>query len=662
MSFLLPQQAFDLAHAHLRAGRWKEAETLLAGLAEIYPDEAEYLHLRGLALYHGGALPAALELFHRAIAAQPHAAHYYNNLGTLLNDLHRPDEAATACESALRLDPRCVEAHYNLGNARLQQREWAAAISAFRTTLQLQPGHPKAILNLGLALSAQGEVEAAIAHYRAALSLQPGNIAWLSNLGSFLLSQARLDEAAEIFQTILRLDPGNIVAWNNLANILKEQGRSGDALAAYRRALTLDPQSAEIHSNILLSLYLHPASTAERIAQEQRLWQQQHGEPLRRHFRPHLNDRSPERRLRVGYVSPDFRSHPVGHTLLPIFAAHDRAHFEWFCYSTTTPDAVTERFRAQATHWRDVGEITEEALAARIREDGIDILVDLALHTAHHRLLAFARKPAPVQVSWLGYPGTTGLAAIDYRLTDRFLDPSDSPGEISYEKPIRLPDCWCAFQAPADSPEVGELPADRAGHITFGSYNNFSKINDRVLDLWARLLLAVPDSRLLLLAKAGSHQERTRSFLQERGIAPHRLAFLGYRPTSSEPRQAEFLRRYHQIDVALDPFPYNGMTTTCEALWMGVPVITLVGATSMARASFSLLSNAGLSEFATDSEENYLRKAIELAHDRPRLAEWRKTLRPRMHSSLLMDVPRFARNIENAYREIWHHWCARSAG
>jgi predicted O-linked N-acetylglucosamine transferase (SPINDLY family) len=662
MSFLLPQQAFDLAHAHLRAGRWQEAQTLLARLAEIYPDEPEFLHLQGLALYHGGALPAALDLFQRAIAAQPHAAHYYNNLGTLLNDLHRPQEAAVACENALRLDARCVEAHYNLGNARLQQRQWAAAISAFRTTLQLQPGHPKAILNLGLALSANDEVEAAIAHYRAALSLQPGNIAWLSNLGSFLLNQARLDEAAEIFQTILSLDPGNIVAWNNLGNILKDQGRSGDALAAYRRALTLNPQSAEIHSNILLSLYLHPASTAETIAQEQRLWQQQHGEPLRRHFRPHLNDRSPERRLRVGYVSPDFRSHPVGHTLLPIFAAHDRAHFAWFCYSTAPPDAVTERFRAQATHWRDVEEMTEETLAARIREDGIDILVDLALHTSHHRLLAFARKPAPVQVSWLGYPGTTGLEAIDYRLTDRFLDPPDSQGELSYEKPILLPDCWCAFQAPAHSPEVGELPAARTGHITFGSFNNFSKINDRVLDLWARLLVAVPDSRLLLLAKVGSHQQRTRSFLQERGIAAHRLEFLGYRPTSKESRQADFLRRYHQIDIALDPFPYNGMTTTCEALWMGVPVITLVGATSMARASFSLLSNAGLSEFATDSEENYLRIAIELAHDQSRLAEWRKTLRSRMLSSPLTDVPRFARNIENAYREMWHHWCARSAG
>jgi predicted O-linked N-acetylglucosamine transferase (SPINDLY family) len=341
-----------------------------------------------------------------------------------------------------------------------------------------------------------------------------------------------------------------------------------------------------------------------------------------------------------------------------LFERHDREQFEILCYSAVTrSDWMTERFRALAGVWRNTVGVPDDRLAQMIREDGVDILVDLAMHTAGNRLPVFARQPAPVQVAWLAYAGSTGLPGIGYRLTDARIDPpgSRSCGTAwSAEEPVRLPDCWCCYHPVGETPEVNELPALSSKGVTFGSLNSFMKVHEGVLARWARVLEAVRGSRLVLLCPGEKARERVRSFFGARGIAAETVDLVDRLP------RAEYLSLYHGIDIGLDPFPYNGITTTCDAFWMGAPVLTLPGEMPASRAGLSLLSAVGLAEFAVSSEEDYVRVAVELAANLPRLAELRTTLRPRMQASPLMDAPSFAGNVEAAYRSMWERWCAAS--
>jgi predicted O-linked N-acetylglucosamine transferase (SPINDLY family) len=370
---------------------------------------------------------------------------------------------------------------------------------------------------------------------------------------------------------------------------------------------------------------------------------------------PHLNDRSPQRRLRIGYVSPDFRFHPVGRFLLPLLETHDRGNFEIFCYaSVDVPDALTDRCRAYTDAWRDVRDLSDEQLAQVVRRDRIDVLVDLTMHMAQNRLLLFARKPAPVQVTYLAYCGTTGLETMDYRLTDPHLDPPGGDERFYSERSVRLPETYWCYRPTIETPPVNPLPALAAGHVRFGSLNNFCKATPPTLAAWGRLLQAVPVSRLLLSARAGSHRDRVRGLLGEQGVASERVDFVDIQPV------AEYFALYQQIDVALDPFPYGGGTTSCDALWMGVPVVSLAGQTAVGRGGLSILTNVGLPDLAARDAGHYVQVAAELAQDLPRLSDLRATLRERMRNSPLMDAPRFARSVEAAYREMWRRWCHRA--
>jgi predicted O-linked N-acetylglucosamine transferase (SPINDLY family) len=325
-----------------------------------------------------------------------------------------------------------------------------------------------------------------------------------------------------------------------------------------------------------------------------------------------------------------------------------------FCYSdVVAEDTITQQFRKLADEWRSITGLTNERVAEMVRADQIDILVDLSLHMAHHRLLVFARKPAPVQVSWLGYPGTTGLNTIDYRLTDPFLDPLESTDDCYSEKSVRLPETFWCYDPLNESLIPNGLPALQTNSITFGCLNNFCKINDAVLELWAKTLTAVAQSRLLLLAPPGSARQRVLEKLSHCGIEPDRVEFVNFT------ERTKYLELYHRIDVGLDTFPYNGHTTTLDSLWMGVPVVTLVGNTAVGRAGLSQLSNLKLTELAADTPESFVQIAAELASDLPRLTNLRTTLRQRMSTSPLMDAPRFARNIESAYRQMWHYFVRR---
>ena len=427
-----------------------------------------------------------------------------------------------------------------------------------------------------------------------------------------------------------------------------------EAITAYRQALTLDPKLPLVHSNLVYTLHFHPGYNAQAIAEEHRRWNQQHAEPLTRFIQPHANDRDPERRLRVGYVSPDFRDHVVGRNLLPLFRQHDRTQFDITCYAhNSRPDAITGQFQQHADAWRDIVGLSDEQAAQLIRHDRIDILVDLSLHMAQNRLLIFARKPAPVQVTFAGYPASTGLTTIDYRLSDPYLDPPGMDESVYSEQTIRLPDSfWCYDPLEGREIPVNSLPALETGVVTFGCLGNFCKVNPPLLTLWAQVLRQVERSRLLLLASQGSHRQRTLDFLQQEGVDANRVDFVPHQ------RRQQYLELYHRIDLGLDTFPYGGHTTSLDSFWMGVPVVTLVGQTSVSRAGWCQLSNLGLTELAGHTPAEFVRIAVELANDLPRLRELRSTLRRRMEQSPLMDAPRFAHNIETAYRTMWRTWCA----
>ena len=457
----------------------------------------------------------------------------------------------------------------------------------------------------------------------------------------------QLDEAAQLYRGILARHPQQAGILNNLSTVLKDSGRIEEAVDLCRKAVAIQPGNAEIHSSLCYKLHFHPDYGREAAFRELCQWNRRHG---RTDFVGPAGDRSPERRLRIGYVSPDFYGHAECFFVLPLLESHDRKNFQVHCYSSVRrSDKATELLKSCADVWHDVRELTDEQLAARVRSDGIDILVDLTMHMAFNRLLTFARKPAPVQVTWLAYPGGTGLDSIDYRLTDSWIDPPGESDRYYSEKSVRLPDCWCCYHPLADVPPAAARPP---APVTFASLNNPCKLNRPTLALWAKVLSSDSDSRLLLLVESANQRRQIAETFASAGIDPVRIEFTRHF------RRGEYLRLYDRIDICLDPLVYNGITTTCDALWMGVPVVTRTGSTAPGRAGLSILSNLNMPELAADDDDRFVAIAAELADDFQRRAELRKTLRDRMARSPLMDARRFAANVEAAYRQMLRTWCA----
>jgi predicted O-linked N-acetylglucosamine transferase (SPINDLY family) len=561
-------------------------------------------------------------------------------------------EAENLYKQILAHQPNHADATRLLGVIARQMGRTDIAVDLFRRAIALRPGYPEAHSNLGNALKDKGQLDEAIAAYRQAIALRPGYAEAHSNLGNALNDKGQLDEAIAAYQQAIALDPNLAETHSNLGNALNDKGQLDEAIAAYRQAMTLRPNYTEAHSNLAYTLHFHPSYDAQAIAGEHCRWKSQHAEPLRKFIQPHTNNRDPERRLRIGYVSPDFRKHPVGRFLLPLLAHHDKKQVEVFGYSQVAlHDEITDRLRSYTDGWRTILGLSDAGVADVIRQDQIDILVDLAMHMANSRLLVFARKPAPVQVTYLAYCSTTGLDTIDYRLSDPYLDPPGGDESFYSEKTIRLPETYWCYESIIASSEVGPVPALERGVITFGCLNNFCKISEPALGTWAEVLGAVPNSQLLLSAHQGSHRQRVQQRLERDGIEPSRVQFAGRMPLE------KYFDLYRRIDIALDTFPYGGGTTTCDALWMGVSVVSLVGTTAVNRGGLSILSNVGVPELTARSKEEYVRLASALAADLPRLRDLRMTLRGRMEQSPLMDAPRFARHIEAAYRQMWRSWC-----
>jgi predicted O-linked N-acetylglucosamine transferase (SPINDLY family) len=651
-----PQAALNHAMELHRTGKLAEAENLYLQLQQHFPQATDLVHLIGLIEVDTGRKDEGFANLRRVIALQPNVPHYHANLGARLLEQREAGEALACLDRAIELQPDTASHHYNRGNALLQLQRWSEALATYRLSLSLQSDNQACELQLGLALHSAGLTQEAIAHYRDMLHRRPADLSAATNLGAMLQSDCDLDGAAEAFQHALRIEPNNTIPLNNLAVIHKELGETGPAIQLLRRCVELQPDSKEIRSNLILIMHYDPATTDGAMAE-------QHAEWNRRHIpatTPHANPPIPTRKLRIGFISPDLRDHVVGRALLPSLTRHDRSQFEIFCYAGAHPDAFGQKFRDHADGWRETTGWPADLFARRIREDQIDILVDLSLHTSDNRLDVFALKPAPVQVSWLGYPESSGLSTMDYRLTDAHLEPpTGNQIAAAGEKACLLPDCWTCYEPPSGHPAVNDLPSREGRPFTFGSLNNSCKINDQVLGAWARILLARPDARLLLLAKQGSHRRRFTEALTKLGVAPAQICFADYLPSTPDLSQGALLARYHEIDLALDTFPYGGMTTTLDALWMGVPVVSLIGQRNLGRAGLSILSNVGLQRFAVDSVDAYVETAVRTSKNQAALAEFRSSLRGRMQASPLLDAEAFTYKVETAFRSMWRDWCNR---
>lgn len=535
-----------------------------------------------------------------------------------------------------------------------RQGRFDEAMALYRQLLATYPSDAIALLQWGNLLFQMGRADEAVTAFGRAASAKSDFADPHYNLGIVLRSLDRLDESVAAFERAVALAPNHAEAHSNLGSAYKDRGELDRAIAAYRRALSIkpDPRTA---SNLLFALQFHPDFTSAQILEEHRRWNDQYASQLKALATPHPNDRSPDRRLRIGYVSGEFRDHPVGRSMLPLLEHRDREAFEIFCYADVRrADEVTQRLQSSADTWRDITRLPDAALVQQIRADRIDILVDLAMHLGGNRLLAFAQKPAPVQVAWQAYPGTTGLWAMDYRLTDPWLDPPGSFDADYSERSIRLRDSFWIYEPMVGELLVNPLPALASKSVTFGCLNNFCKMNDGVLTLWARVIRELESSRLILLAPQGSARQRVLNTLGQHGINPNRIDFVGLQP------RPQYLQTYHRIDIGLDTFPYTGHMTSLDSLWMGVPVVTLIGQTVVGRAGWSQLHNLGQVELAAHTPEQFVEIAVGLAKDLDRLAELHRSLRSRMEASPLMDRQRYAQSAEIAYRQMWRELCEKT--
>ena len=503
-------------------------------------------------------------------------------------------------------------------------------------------------------LIASGKFDDAKKICRAALDLMPDNAEFLIKLGAILLYHEEVEESLELFEHALKFEPNSPAIYGNMASALKKQGRIDESIACNMKAVALNPGDPAQYSNLLMTMIYAASVSPQELAAMARAFGKL-VEPLRRQ-RPLIRDKNPARKLRIGYVSPDFRDHPVNYFFEPLLMQHDRRQFEIFAYSNCSrEDHVTARLKMACDHWRNITTLTDDAAADLIETDGIDVLVDLGGHSGGNRLLVFAHKPAPVQVTWLGYPATSGMKAMDYRITDNYAEPVGMTEHLNVETLWRLPGMFCCYQANENSPPVIDHPPfEDNGYITFGCFNNFAKATEPVLNTWARIMAQVPDSRLLLESAAFAGPKFRETLLEKlnrQALPPERVIL--------EPRTKEnqFVL-YNRIDVALDPFPCNGGTTSTDTLWMGVPLITLAGGHFASRMGATILTNAGLHELIAKDTDEYVRLAVDLAQDRNRLRSLRHNLRDRVAASPMMNQGAFARNMETAYREMWRKWCA----
>jgi predicted O-linked N-acetylglucosamine transferase (SPINDLY family) len=692
---------FPGAHRNLgdllrHLGRADDAIESLAKAASLTPDDADAQFMLADMLSQRGRYEEACRGYQAGLSIAPQVAAAHNNLGATLRHLSRRQEALASFESALRLDPEYTEAHVNLadmmesegsldkaiehyraaasqpahrircqrnlGRLLLAEGRNDEALQCCREVLTLEPESASSHFELGNALMACGHIDEAMERFARATKLDPTDARGHVNLGFALRSGGRFEESARSFRQALKIDPELVEAHNNLGVVLQMQGELEPAMKAFERALMFAPSELYIQSNYLTCLNYQHEAVPEKVFEQHRRWAELVQGADWTKSAVDEGQLDSERRLRIGYVSADLRYHSVAFFITPIIERHDREKFEITCYANVaTPDAETQRIRELSDHWRDITSMSNAEAADLIRFDGIDILVDLSGHTLGNRLPVFARKPAPVQVTYVGYPNTTGLDTVDYRLTDVMTDPPGWGEHLHSEELIRFDDGFLCFQPLQSCPDIREVAAsDRSDGFVFGSFNELLKVTAPTVIAWCDILERVAGSQLTIkgttLEDEGTRQ-RVRDRFSERGIDPARLRLIGRTATLEE-----HLELYNGIDVALDTFPYNGTTTTCEALWMGVPVVTQCGRSHASRVGLSLLTQVGLDDLVTDNAEDYVERAVGLADDHGRRRQLRGELRDRMRDSSLMDAERFTRKLEAAYRDMWRRACSARKG
>ncbi len=613
---------FQLAHQYIKAGNLQQAKNLLIEILKSQPNNVTALHL----------------------------------LGVLCCELKQYDSAIHYSQEALQIDPTNVHSIYNLGNAFRERKQFEEAITCYRRALQVNPSFGDAYYNLGTIFQDLKNFTEAIGCYQNVLQLNPHDVSAYYNMGNAFRDKEQFEEAVACYRNALGINPNLADAWSNLGTILQERGQLNAAELHYKRAHTIEPDNVIIHQNLICLMLYNVHYDPRAIFSAHVHFADRFARPLMSSIVPHSNIKIVNRRLRIGYVSPDFRKHSVSYFIEPVIAAHSRKNCEIFCYSLlSSEDEVTRRIQKHAEHWYCITNIPDEQAAKLIRDEKIDILVDLAGHSLSNRILIFARKPAPIQISWIGYPATTGLSTIDYKIVDVHTDPPAMTEEFYTENLIRLPKCFLCYQPDRDSPEVNSLPALSARNVTFGSFNNFCKVSPKLLTLWTKILKELPSSLLILKSKIlsdGPTRKYILDIFETEGIAAERIQLLSWEQSTHS-----HLATYNRIDIALDTFPYNGATTTCEAMWMGVPVITLEGNVHVSRVGCSILTTIGLPELIAKTEAEYVQKAVKLANDTKTLELLRRRLRTMMIQSPLTDVKGFTVTLEQYYRNIFEKWC-----
>lgn len=637
-------------------GRLDEAELSYRMALEINPDSAEAHNNLGNILLERNRLDEAELSCRRALAIKPDFAEAHNNLGNLLKELNRSDEAELSYRRALAIKPDFAEVLCNLGVTLNDFGQLDEAESSFRQALRIKPDYADANNNLALVLTELRRIDEALISFRAALELKPDFAEAHNNLGSTLMEQGRLAEAEVCLSRALEINPDYAYAYNNLGNFLQKCGRLEQALPYFRRALQIKPDYAEAHSNLIFSQDLMVGKDAASLLEERVRWDATHAAHLHQQL-THANSPDPERRIRIGYVSADFREHSASKAFGGLLTHYDRSQFEVFAYSNFRgkDDKFTELFKQSVTTWRSVVGLSDAAAAKMISDDGIDILVDLSGHSANNRLLTFAHKPAPIQVTAWGYAGGTGMRTMDVLFTDSVMVPPENRHyfveEIRY-----LPNALGAFFI-EPFPDATELPALSSGIVTFGSLNRLVKVSDETYRAWTQILLAIPDSRLVLkTAELNdiSTQERVVEYFTSAGVAADRITLQG------KTSWYEHMLAYRQIDIGLDPFPQGGGVTALEGLMMGVPIINLLGSTVAGRLSASIVTTLGLSDWIAKTREQYIELAIQKATDLQSLATLRQQLRGIFSSSIIGDQAAYAQAVELEYRQLWRQWCNKA--
>jgi predicted O-linked N-acetylglucosamine transferase (SPINDLY family) len=686
---------FETALLHHRVGRLAEAERLYRQVLAVEPNHPQAMFHLGVLALQAARLDDAVAIFTRAIALVPNNAACHANLGEAQRRSGRFAEAVDSFLRAMDLNADFAEPVYGLALTLLERGAIDGALACFRRAADLKPDladvrarltaaqataderektprdrsstddqdrlSAKTLMALARPLALKGRFQEAAGLLERVVELQPRMVAAHCNLGVVYGVLGQGQKAAASYRRALEIEPDMADAHHNLGNALLRSGLLDEAISSFRNAAAVSPKSAPYHSDLVFHLHFHPAYDSRSILAEARAWDLAHAAPLRaqeaergapRSAVGSRRDCAPERRLRVGYVSPNFRQHCQAFFMFPVLSHHDHEKFEIFCYSDVArPDDWTRELLSHADQSRHVVGIDDAALADLVRDDRIDVLVDLTMHMAGGRLLVFARRAAPVQLCWLAYPGTTGLAAMDYRLTDPYLDPPGADPDAYAEHSLRLPDTFWCYDPRAHDDGISPLPAKAKGYIRLGCLNNFLKVNEAAIALWARVMREVDASRLTLLAPVGDARKRTLDAFEAHGVDRARVDFVEYQA------RLPYLATYRSIDVCLDTFPYNGHTTSLDAFWMGVPVVTLVGSTVVGRAGLCQAKNLGLPELVSRTPDEYVNVAVGLCKDLERLSELRAGLRTRMELSPLMDAPRFTRNLEAVYRSTWKRWC-----